>query len=257
MDKRCDDIAPARSSISARGELGQGIEPCADWDRQRDSDLLQGSAQRRHAGTRARLPTYFFYIMAGMDEPSGHDISGIGRAVHRVTARLLQRGLRAPSRNAIVDQVRCEPVAGLPHVYGLAARQRATAAVSLYFHLFVPGPQWEFMGAEIPVPGADLDLGFSERGGRIRADELKTGVAAADGQDPGLDRQLARALAGGLVRFGDRFQGIRVLLLAAPTQSFMALPNGLRTMLPELAQDECVVVETRTSASGRIARRGG
>jgi hypothetical protein len=164
-------------------------------------------------------------------EPAPHDVREIGRATHRVIAHLVDEGHRAPSGDDIRTTVLSEPAAGLPHVYGLAARRRISAAVSLYFRHFVPGPHWRFLGAELRVPGACLDLVFSHGREGVLADELKTGLAAADGQDQGLEGQLVRALSGGSAMFGRRFRGIRVLLLAAPLRSFVALPSGDRVPL--------------------------
>lgn len=159
-------------------------------------------------------------------DPAPHDWSGVGRAAHRVIARLLERREREPSREEIVAEVRTEQAACLPHVYGIAARARLTSLVSTYFRLFVPDTGSKFVGAEIPLDDAWLDLLFEGPGARLWADELKTGVSVADRDDQALEEQLGREIRGALTLFGRRFVGVRVLPLAAPSRVFFAWSTG-------------------------------
>jgi hypothetical protein len=161
-------------------------------------------------------------------ESRPHDGRRLGSAAHRVIGSLLDAGVRAPAPEDIHRFVAVEPVLREPHVYRLAARQRLATAVAVYFRFLLPGPEWSFVGAEIRVPGAALDLLFEDRTGRLRADELKTGGAPDLARTSQLRRQLEGQLAGGLEAFGDRFMGVRALFLGAPRRSFTLEVDGGR-----------------------------
>jgi hypothetical protein len=137
---------------------------------------------------------------------------------------MLARGERNPSRQDVQAEARSEEAAGQPHVYGIAARARIASLVGSYFRLFAPDDQSQFLGAEIPLDGAQLDLLFEGLGVIVWGDELKTGLGES-GSD--LDDQLRAELSGCASLFGPRFVGIRVLDLAAPSRSVFARPAFL------------------------------
>jgi len=162
-----------------------------------------------------------------------HDGRQLGWGVHRVVARLLAANKRRPSAGEILESVVLDPTLAEPHVYGLAARQRLITATAVYFRLFAPGPEWQFLDREVPVGRRSLDLVFEHARAGVRADELKSATGHSLLGSEELDEQLSDELAGGKRRYGDRFAGVRVVLLGAPSQSFLARPDASRVPLTE------------------------
>jgi hypothetical protein len=158
----------------------------------------------------------------------------MGREAHRAVAAFLARGYRDPSPLEIMAEVGKAPIASRPHVHGLAARQFLAACVSVYFRFFLPGEEWTFIDSELGASSAPLDLVFAHCSGAVRADELKTTRLPKLTDREKLDRQLAGELAGGAEFFGARFDGVRVLFVAAPKASFFVDRDGVRTPLRAL-----------------------
>jgi hypothetical protein len=148
-------------------------------------------------------------------------------------ADLLSDGSREPSPLDILAAVGRTGVLDTVGVYRQAAKQRLLAVVALFFRLFVPAPDWQFVDGEVSVPGASLDLVWRDSAGRILADELKTGEGAATDYRRAVDEQVARQVSGGHKHYGDDFVGVRVLFLAAPSRSFLARADGSRESLAE------------------------
>lgn len=146
--------------------------------------------------------------------------SAIGQAAHQVIARLLREGVREPSPEVLFRAVASHPVCQNAPVYRQAARQRLTAAVAVYFRFLLPDAGWGLVGDEVQLEGARLDLLWEHRSGRVRADELKAGRAVQAVEAQSLAAQLARQLEAGAAAYGERFVGVRVLVLAAPSHSF-------------------------------------
>jgi hypothetical protein len=161
----------------------------------------------------------------------------MGREAHCVIASFLEEGNRAPSALQTFARVAEAPLAAWPHVYGLAGRQFVAACVRLYFHFFVPSEAWTFLGAEMGSSAAPLDLVFIHHSGATRADELKTSRVPKLTDRRRLDRQLSAELSTGVETFGERFTGVRVLFIGAPSASFFANRDGHRTPLREM-EDE-------------------
>lgn len=155
--------------------------------------------------------------------------SVLGRAAHEVIAELAAGGLRHACWENIAAAVAAHPVCQQPTVRRQAARQWLCSVVSLYFRLFVPLEGWNLVGSEVLAPGCRFDLVWRSRfQGSVIADELKSGKAPDFIGGSRLEEQLARQLRGGSEQYGEHFTGVRVLVLAAPARSFVALPNGDR-----------------------------
>lgn len=172
-------------------------------------------------------------------EPRPHDEGRIGKAVHSVTGRLLSDGLPAATAREILAYVASEPLLSMGGTYWLGARARVSCLTAVYLRRLLPPHPWSYVDHQVPLsPRGDLDLVFEQTKTRmVRVDELKTGAPAWSERDA-LEEQIQRELAGGGARFGTRFAGLRVLYLAAPTQSFVVSPDGTRAQLPSSERDD-------------------
>ena len=70
------------------------------------------------------------------------------------------------------------------------------------------------------------DLVWRLPDGRVWADEIKTG--RPPGVLEGLEEQVNTQVAAGVQEWGPTFLGVRVVLLAAPAQSYYVFPDGER-----------------------------
>ena len=164
-------------------------------------------------------------------EPRRHDHAAHGRAAHSVIGRLLGDGPRQPSPRQLLSYAATEPLLEETGVYRLAARARVTALAAIYFRYFAPAESWAFVKASVSLSPGDLDLVFERvPSGPVRADELKTGADDFLDRDR-LDAQIERELAGGREKYAERFAGIRVLSLSAPSRSLLVTPAGERQPL--------------------------
>src|SRR5262249_41108778 len=117
-------------------------------------------------------------------------------------------------------------------VHRQAARQWLMSTASLYLRLFALPSDWDLLGAEVRGPSCVFDLVWRNAStGRVLADELKTGKAADLVGGEQLHAQLDRQRQDGATLFGERFDGIRLLILAAPRRSFFVAPDGARSSL--------------------------
>lgn len=163
---------------------------------------------------------------------SALDPTTAGRRVHGAVGRLLEAGVRAPGSLEVIALARdivCEP--GLAVVRRQAAIQRLATCTAAYFRLFVLDETWAYIGAEIGAGRCRFDFVFEGVDASIVADELKSGKVADRGERRLFDEQITRQLDAGAAKWGDRFLGIRALLLAAPRASFLARPDGGREPL--------------------------
>lgn len=168
-------------------------------------------------------------------ERSSNTIDGrqVGLAVHLVIAELMREGRRQPTlQELLIVAAGSALMRKRVGSYRQAARQRLLTATSVYLRYFVPGPEWRFVGSEVAVPGARLDLVFEAVDGRVMADEIKTGRLSATEQ-AGFEEQIQRQLRGGGELYGTDFAGVRGLLLWAPSRSFIAHADGQRELLLE------------------------
>jgi len=155
-----------------------------------------------------------------------------GERVHLAVARLLEQGVRKPSAFQVVSLARDMVVApGLAVIYRQTAIQRLATCTASYFRLFALDETWTYIGAEIAAGRCRFDFLFEHEDGQVLADELKAGRVADRGGRRLFDEQVARQLKAGAAKWGERFLGVRVLLLAAPRASFLARPDGERQPL--------------------------
>lgn len=166
--------------------------------------------------------------MARTSWPPGtpHVASVLGVAVHRLIAQLLSTE-RFPSLEALEAAVRSDRALRLPHIYGLAGRQRVLCALSRYFDRYAADPRWRLAGVEVPLPGNPLDLLFTHENGGVFADEIKSSAFAVMSARETVLTKARNQAAASAEAYGNAFVGVRVCLLAAPrAQSFVVAPNG-------------------------------
>lgn len=158
-----------------------------------------------------------------------HDASALGVATHRLIALSLAAGLRTPDRAFLDRALSALATLDLPHVYGLAARQRVLCAVGRYLLRFVPGDAWTLCGVEVPLRRSRLDLLFLHVSGTVGAHEIKSGAFAAIDDRERVLREVEIQATDGREAYGAAFLGVRACLLAAPASSSRFItPEGIR-----------------------------
>lgn len=117
-----------------------------------------------------------------------------------------------------------------------AARISAAGAAATYRRYFLPTPDWTILGVELPIDGGRVDIAWEGPGSVIVFDEIKLafGRSRARGAGP-TDRQVRGYLAHGEAAFGERFGGVRLLLLGAPRYSMLIGPGSQLRRLSETA----------------------
>lgn len=147
----------------------------------------------------------------------------LGQRAHRVIALLCERGGSARGGYGTLLEVLDAVNAVCGDLGTRSARERAFrqgvfTAAAVYLRRFKPGPDWHWESAETSAPGARLDLVFRRLGdGAVLVDELKTG--SNSGAATAAREQVTRHLAGAADLWGDRFMGVRLLWLTAPSSS--------------------------------------
>jgi hypothetical protein len=152
----------------------------------------------------------------------------MGREVHRLIADLVAAGVRQPTPRQLRAHIAGHPlVSDSRVVYRQAAKQRLLVATALYFRFFEPPAAWRLLGSEVAMGSSRLDLVWGD-GEDVIADEIKSGKIVARFEHEHLEQQIEHALANANERYGDAFTGLRVLLLASPTTSFLLRSDGSR-----------------------------
>lgn len=150
----------------------------------------------------------------------------IGQLAHVIIGELLSAGLRRPSPREIWSVVAGHSVFERCR-YRQAARQQLIAAASVYFRLFEPGDDWSVEQLELLSDRTRFDVVWRS-GDSWRVDEIKSGRVGTVLERNQLDDQLKRQLAAGVQRWEESFSGVRVVILGAPSSSFVATPDGER-----------------------------
>jgi len=160
--------------------------------------------------------------------PGAIDGRTMGREVHRLIADLVSAGIRQPTPRQLRAHVAGHPLVSDPRIiYRQAAKQRLLVATALYFRFFAPPAPWRLLGTEVTMGNSRLDLVWGH-GQEVIADEIKSGRIVDRFERDQLELQIDRALANANDRYGDAFTGLRVLMLAAPTKSFVLRSDGNR-----------------------------
>jgi hypothetical protein len=160
--------------------------------------------------------------------PGAIDGRTMGRHVHRLIAGLVSAGVRQPSPRQLRAHVAGHPLLSDTRIiYRQAAKQRLLVATALYFRFFALPTTWSLLGTEVTVGNSRLDLVW-RNGEELIADEIKSGRIVDRFERDRLELQIERALANANEHYGHAFSGLRVLILAAPTKSFLLRSDGTR-----------------------------
>jgi len=153
----------------------------------------------------------------------------VGTVTHAVAA-LLADEARTLSDGEIADRV--VAVAGRLVVNKVASRRRAVwfeavGHASMYLRCLVPPSGWALIGAEHPSGAGPVDLAWEHPLLGVVYDELKT-TGHGGVTDPGSANvaQAARYAAAGAERHGDRFLGVRLIVLGGLRASRLVHGDG-------------------------------
>ncbi len=140
--------------------------------------------------------------------PRGRAVTALatGELVHRTLASCLP----APSERTVreVAFVACAADSRSP-----ALRNRVTTLALRYMRIFHPAQPARLLAVELAARNTRFDAVWERKDG-VWVDEIKTsGVARLS--------QLRQQVVAGELRWGDRFQGVRVVLLHHPAASFL------------------------------------
>lgn len=160
------------------------------------------------------------------------DPSALGQAAHDVIAALAADGVRTAEYERVSVAVRNHAATSGATSRQQAAHQWLASTASLYFRLFALPAGWDLAGVEVRAPHCRFDLLWRNRfGGDVLADELKTGKAGDLVGGAALEHQLERERRDGVELYGERFLGVRLLVLGAPRRSLFLARDGSRTPL--------------------------
>lgn len=183
---------------------------------------VQARSLHDEVGASARLSGYDDQEMAGSTRP-GHKTwhVAVGNFVHACCAA--HADLRnLPSHEvalSVIEWVNAH--ARHAQVFGNLPKARATIAsnANAYLTQYAPGPDANFLGAEIEVEGGRIDLAWFVPDLGIVVDEIKTVRQVHLRTDnPGI-AQCHRYVDAGLAQWGDQFAGVRYLPLSHPADA--------------------------------------
>lgn len=143
----------------------------------------------------------------------------VGSLTHAVVASLLEKGLPLS-----IDAARTETDNHLPPdlatVCRQSIRQKVGSAVSRYDERFAR-VGWRFAGSEVVTGDVAFDLLWISPEGLLEADELKTGLNAERHISKSSAQCLSQVAEGNQI-YGERFLGVRLVLLAAAREVYFA-----------------------------------
>lgn len=157
--------------------------------------------------------------------------SEVGDRAHQIVGRLLERGVDDTGdpltfTRAVLEEASTVFLEHPVMSRGAAAKVQAACAAAVYMRRLAPHPPWIFIGREIRVRGARLDLAFRHsQTGQVLIDELKCGIARDE--DGALRPQIDRELTGAEERWGPSLAGVRLCAVAAPRLSRFYVRAGL------------------------------
>lgn len=156
----------------------------------------------------------------------------VGQLAHRVIADVLTSqgdGQRAATWREVLELV--DQRMAHDGYRDRAARQLVAAATLSYLQM-APPPPWQFVRAEVVLPGVRLDLVWRLPGtGRLMVDEVKTGHAGAGtGAARGQGLRYLHA-----IRAQDSLGVVRVLSTRAPHTNLL-LPDDAATQAPSASR---------------------
>jgi hypothetical protein len=144
------------------------------------------------------------------------DPKELGRRSHSAIARAAELGI-ADDEVALRELARSVWPVDEALIHRLAVRRRIESDLLAFFRSFRRGPEWEYVGDEVPVGACHLDLLWRRAiDGRLEADDIKTGLGPTR---QAMERQARRQLRAALSDLGQRFHAVRVCTLGDPRRS--------------------------------------
>ena len=152
----------------------------------------------------------------------------VGRITHQVVQDLV-RVVPSLSRHQLGEellervrtQVREAKINRQPQ-----ARGRAVGMAVRYLTGFAAPAGWSVLGTELAVDGGRVDVAWAHADGRVMFDEIKGVRGQHYGLTTGQLAQVTRHCAAGEARFGDRFVGVRVVMVMNTAHSVLVTPGG-------------------------------
>jgi hypothetical protein len=155
----------------------------------------------------------------------------VGKLAHRTVAEVAGGDLSRSTRETVAE---CWPVvirlapAGSLGARTRAARITAASLAAVYVRFFLPPPGWTLTAVEAQLADdGRVDLVWVSSEGTVVFDELKlAGTSGRSGGDGPDRRQAARYSAYGSRIHGERFGGVRLVMLGAPRHSMLVGPGA-------------------------------
>jgi hypothetical protein len=214
-----------RAGVQAEGSppAVMGPSPLADGVVPLAEKRTTASGAQDHRTRRFR-----FFVFGGslvhMTNPL--EPTPLGNGKHALIGEMLEAGIRTPSTaETLAWAARKAAEQTLPVTTRMALRTRYATAVVRFFGHCCPPTEWTFLGREIDVPGGRIDFLWETDDGRLVGQEIKTGDLLDPINDDLVATQVASQVAGAAVSLGERFAGILVHHLAAPSRAFFVDRN--------------------------------
>lgn len=152
----------------------------------------------------------------------------IGQLVHRCAGELAEH--RNEPRTVLVGRIVewVNAAAKDTRVFGNLAKARAqiTSMAGAYLFSYAPGPDAQYIGAELAFDGGRVDLAWFVPDFGVVVDELKTTAWVRLGVDAKMLEQAQRYRQFGVSEWDDLFAGVRFLPLLNPQEARFIDPTG-------------------------------
>ena len=158
----------------------------------------------------------------------------IGRRAHALVVGFCQAGVVPDPTQVWVAAAKV--FADSPVAINHGARQRAACSVSAYFVRF-HRPGWSFAGVELDAGTKQAHLAWETPSGVVVIDELSSGGIGEVVDDRAALAQVERSCQAGLMQWGERFAGVRLLPLAAPGRALFCPPDAVRVPLRDAPEE--------------------
>ncbi|HXH80409.1 hypothetical protein [Nocardioides sp.] len=163
----------------------------------------------------------------------------VGQLVHRCAGDLAEH--RGESRNVLAGRITewVNAAAKDTRVFGNLAKARAqiSSMAGAYLFTYAPGPDAQYIGAELAFDGGRIDLAWFVPEFGIVIDEIKTTAWVRLGVDATMLEQSQRYRTYGADKWDDLFAGVRFLPLLNPHEArFIDSTGGIHRLAESPAQ---------------------
>lgn len=150
----------------------------------------------------------------------------VGRMAHIVIGSVIESGIENPSARALLKAVNALDLDAVPTMHPYAIAQQLVVSAALYLRLFKPSDDWRLIAREYQAGKRRFDLVYENPAGEIFVDEIKSGRLDDRLEKQQLKAQVAEELKAGQAEWGERFLGVRTVILGAPRRSAMHRVGG-------------------------------